>query len=202
MKIGIILHDYDRSTNFNNYDYLIGVDKGAYQAFKQGIKLNVAIGDFDSISNDEYEELIRNVSVKKLNPVKDLTDTADALEYAMKMSDDITILGGIEGNRIEHLIANLNLFNKCNSLKIINKYSKIYLLDKSCKIFDNEYKFISFYWYEGDPIIDLNGFKYELNNYLLKPYDSLCISNEINGNANIFVKNGKILVIETKNDKI
>lgn len=201
MKIGLILFDYDENTNLEVYDYLIGVDKGAYNAFKDGIKLDYAIGDFDSITLNQLTELSQSIKIKKLNPIKDLTDTEEALDYAMSLSNDITILGGIDGNRIEHLIANLNLFNKCNHLQIINKYSKIFILDKSYTIKDDEYKFYSFFWYEGSPCISLKGFKYELNNYLLAPHDSLCISNEIIDNGSIDIKNGKILVIQTKNDQ-
>ena len=36
---------------------VVGIDKGAYLAYKAGIKLDYAVGDFDSISAQELEDL-------------------------------------------------------------------------------------------------------------------------------------------------
>ena len=45
----IIGHDIDfEAFNFKN-KYVIGIDEGAYLALKAGVKLDMAIGDFDSI---------------------------------------------------------------------------------------------------------------------------------------------------------
>ena len=36
---------------------MIGIDEGAYLALKAGVKLDVAIGDFDSIDQDNWNIL-------------------------------------------------------------------------------------------------------------------------------------------------
>ena len=89
--------------NLNNFDFnnkcVIGVDKGALYALKCGIKLDYAVGDFDSIDKTDLGLINDWTTVIKLNPVKDDTDTY----YAIKMLKDyskITILVGIEGKEL------------------------------------------------------------------------------------------------------
>ena len=77
----------------------------------------------------------------------------------------------------------------------------MYLICKDKTITKTNYKYISFFALE-DSIISLSGFKYNIDNYSLKLYNPLAISNEIiSSDARIKVK-GKILCIESKNDNI
>lgn len=182
MKIGIVIEDY----NLDDYDFLIGVEKGA--CFKE---VDIAIGDFDSIDKNKVNA--RNTITYPAE--KDYTDTYLAVLEALKYSNDITIIGGIQGNRIEHLIANINILIKYPFIKMIDKNSTIYVLEKKEELkFCDSY--FSFYAIE-DSIISLKGFKYNLNSYELKRFDSLCISNELLSDGLIDLK-GKILVIKTK----
>jgi len=51
-------------------------------------------------------------------------------------------------------------------------------------------------------ILSLDGFKYNLNEYRLLPYDPLCISNEIVESAGyVHVHEGKVLVVISKKQK-
>ena len=55
------------------------------------------VGDFDSAGETEYEYFQKNtdVPIKRLNPVKDYTDTDVALRLALELgAEEITILGG------------------------------------------------------------------------------------------------------------
>ena len=40
--------------------YVIGVDKGALYCLKNHIKMDLAVGDFDSVNNSEYELIKEN----------------------------------------------------------------------------------------------------------------------------------------------
>ena len=130
MKIGLIMQDFKFNINLNDFDFLIGVDRGALIAYQNNIYVNLAIGDFDSVTKDELILIQEKSKVIKLNPIKDLTDTAEALKYAFKLSNDVTMLGGIEGKRIEHFIANLCLFKEYPLLKIENENSLIFCIKK------------------------------------------------------------------------
>lgn len=180
-----------------NNSFIVGADRGALNAINNGITPDISIGDFDSVSNQEFE-IIKKHSKKiiKLNPIKDETDTFEAIEL-VKNYDEIIILGGISGNRIEHFYANLLLFNKYPNLKIIDDNSLIYTISNSI-IPTNEYKFISIFSLDDNTNITLEGFKYNLLNYNLKINDPLCISNEIISNPKITINKGKILIIHSR----
>lgn len=192
-----------QNSTLNKYDlkdsYLVGVDKGALILAQNKIKMDLAVGDFDSIGNSDLS-LIKNYSkdIKVLNPVKDDTDTRHAVELLYDKFDEILIIGGIQGKRIEHLIANINLLYLYPKLKFIDDFTEIEVLikDKNYKL--DQYKYISFFALK-ESIISLNGFKYNLDNYKLKPYDSLCISNEIKDNATIKIS-GMVLSIKSLED--
>ena len=100
MRAVIILGNIE---NINNdvleNSYIIGVDKGAYLAYKRNIRLDIAIGDFDSIKEVEYNELFNYTKIIKLNSIKDSTDTNEAIKLC-KDYNEIIILGGIKGKRI------------------------------------------------------------------------------------------------------
>lgn len=202
MKVLIFL---GQNVNINQYDlgnsYLIGVDKGASILASNFIKMDLAIGDFDSLAPDDFDKIsLYADNIIRLNPIKDDTDTEAALNEALKISNDITIIGGIQGSRIEHMIANICLIKKYPFVSMIDDNSYIFTLNSDYNMNPDEYKFVSIFPLENS-IISLNGFKYNLKKYKLNLYDSLGISNEINAyDAKISVHKGQILVIKTKND--
>ena len=179
-------------------DFIIGVERGALDAINNNIKLNVAVGDFDSVSNIEYLLIEKKFKTIKLPIKKDLTDLA----YAISLSEtnDIIILGGIEGRRVEHLFANINLLINNVNIELRDEYSIIKCLTPgNYQFFKDEYKFISFFAIEDINNISLDGFLYNLENYNLKKYDSLCISNEII-EGKLSFDSGLLLVIKSKKD--
>jgi thiamine pyrophosphokinase len=200
LKAAIILKNaYLNNFNKNDYDIVIGADRGAYFAISNNINPDISIGDFDSVNDSEFELIKKNSKkIIKLNPIKDESDTHEAIEL-VKDYEKIIIFGGIKGKRIEHLFANIiDLINYPN-LSMIDEDSLIETVnDNNYKVKDN-YKFVSLYAIE-ESIIDLNGFKYELNNYLLKRNDPLCLSNEIINNPKINLKKGKLLIIYSHGD--
>jgi len=191
--------------NLASYDFsngvVVGIDKGALIAYKKGIKLDYAIGDFDSISADELKELSNYTNIIKLNPIKDVTDT----EYAVMMFkdyDEIYLLGGIGGNRIDHFYANLKLFYKYPNLHLTDDYTHILQCDMNKTFFKDEYTYYSFFALEEVHDLCLEGFKYPLNNYSLSCDSSLGVSNEISSNeAKVTFSKGRLLLIKTKKEE-
>ncbi len=190
---------------FNKEDfynsYVIGVDKGALYCLNNDIKMDLAVGDFDSIKEDELEAIKKITKIVKLNPIKDDTDTEHALNI-VKNYDEIVILGGIKGNRIEHFISMLIYLKKYPNLVIKDDNSIIFRADKDIILKKDNYKFISLFSFDNNTIISLYGFKYNLNNYNLKENDPLGVSNEIVLDEAKIKLNGKIIIFKTKDDNI
>lgn len=175
-------------------DYIIAVDGALNTLNKRKIKVDLAIGDFDSLKNKKKTNDYQKIILKK---EKDTTDTYEAIKYAYTLSNDVILIGGIQGPRIEHFIANLTLLDQYNNLVIIDQNSKISLLKLGNHIVTKG-GFINFFAKE-DSVISLMGFKYPLTNYHLKRFDPLAISNEIIGAyGEVKIIKGEVIIIETK----
>ena len=87
----------------------IGVDRGAVRLLELGIKPHIALGDFDSVSKDEFEWIKKEVKdVRRFKAEKDATDTEIAVEAAFTefVPEKVTIYGAT-GGRLDHLLNNL-----------------------------------------------------------------------------------------------
>ncbi|MBU1141073.1 MAG: thiamine diphosphokinase [Firmicutes bacterium] len=176
-------------------DYIIAVDQAVTSLYKQRIKIDLAVGDFDSLTN---HSMLMNLNVVRLNPVKDVTDTHQALIEATKVNpDELYLIGGIGGERIEHFMVHTMFFSEFPKMIIKDENSTLFLLEKGMHEFANQ----EFNTLIGYPkaIISLDGFKYNLNEYQLLPNDPLCISNEIiEEKGYVRVHQGKVLMIISK----
>jgi|SRR5690625_2252505 len=182
--------------NIKDNDYVIVVDGAFDNVLKQRIKIDLIIGDMDSIKNVKR---LKGYEVIKLNPMKDDTDTKKALEKAYEISNDVILIGGIQGNRIEHFLGNIMSFHNHPNLLMIDQNSKIYLLNKSKHIIKKG-NYINIFSYP-ECSLSLKGFVYNLNNYTLKPFDQLIISNEVKDKfGEIEIHSGSAIIIETKKD--
>lgn len=91
------------------FDYFVGIDRGSLYIVKQAWPLDLAIGDFDSLTQDE-QQLIQTKAKEliRAQAEKDDTDTQLALALTIKKIPNakITIIGAT-GGRIDHFLANL-----------------------------------------------------------------------------------------------
>lgn len=87
----------------------IGVDRGTIHLMAKGIVPDIAVGDFDSLSEPERVELKQQIAkVVSSHPEKDDTDTELAMEIAVNNFPDCSYeLIGATGGRIDHLLSNL-----------------------------------------------------------------------------------------------
>lgn len=186
-------------------DCTIGVDLGAYRVVEQNETLDIAFGDFDSISTDQFVRILNSCAkILKYDENKDKTDTELALAHAITQKPKVINLFGATGRRIDHFLSVLNFYRLTIDhnikLNIIDSYNKIYLLKPGFHvILKSEYKYISFFSY-NENVSDLStkGLKYDLSNYLLNNHDSLCVSNEfIEESAEISFTKGYLLIVES-----
>lgn len=189
--------NYDIKTLYNKdeYEYIIGVDQGCKQLLDANIKIDLALGDFDSSAKQDIQKIV-DKSKKTIvhNKIKDYTDTFNAVKEALLLDhDEVIIYGGI-GNRFDHTFANVNLL-KLGNIKIVNDESMLYMLDPGEYKIDNTYNYISFFAIEDVSGLSLSGFKYPLDDILLNVDNPLCISNE--GSGVVRFNTGLLLVVQT-----
>ncbi len=176
-------------------DFVIAVDQAIPFILKQDIKIDFAIGDFDSLKD---HQLLNDIKHQALPSVKDHTDTYEALAYAYDLNsiDQVYLIGGLGGERFEHSYAHLLLLQTFKGLILIDDKSTIQLLKKG--IYKTGFKgFVSIFAVKSS-IISLKGFKYPLDHYTMQPIDVLGISNEISQKeATIEIHKGQIMFILT-----
>lgn len=186
---------------FKENAYIIGIDRGSYLLAKEEVPFDEAIGDFDSVSKEEFS-LIKEKSphITMLDPMKDESDTAFALKKYVSKAKQIVILGGIQGKRVEHFLANLFLLRKADNVVMEDDYSKAYIVKSPHNpiVFEDKDCYYSFFPIERS-VLSLQGFVYPLIDRELWPFDPLGLSNEIASKRGVFtLKEGEVLLFQTK----
>src|SRR5690348_6020387 len=102
-------------------DLIIAADCGAIDALQMAKDLHVVLGDFDSLNTQTQKQLKeKNIECISYNSNKDETDTELAVTYAIKKgATRISILGGTEGSRIDHVLGNIFLSSSSLKCKIV-----------------------------------------------------------------------------------
>lgn len=175
----------------------IGVDNGLIHLLNQNITPIKVIGDMDSLSN---HELLKNYECIKYPAVKDDTDTALALSYAIKEGYTHIDLYGVTKNRLDHFFAVIALLKRYRhiDINIYDEYNKIKILKKGKhKVYKDHYKYFSLFSFE-DTIISLSHCLYQLDCYCLKDDNPLCTSNQMLEDYAIIETDKDILFIQSK----
>ena len=94
-----------------DFDLFIGVDRGSLFLIEQGICPDLAVGDFDSVSEKELALICsQSKEVLQAQPEKDDTDLELAVKavFARSPQAQVTIFGAF-GGRLDHTLANIFL---------------------------------------------------------------------------------------------
>ena len=92
------------------FDLFIGVDRGSLFLIEQGICPDLAVGDFDSVSEKELALICsQSKEVLQAQPEKDDTDLELAVKavFARYPQAQVTIFGAF-GGRLDHTLANIS----------------------------------------------------------------------------------------------
>lgn len=187
-------------------DILVGVDRGAHFLIEHGKQIDIAIGDFDSVSDKEKEQIKDNAKeFITCDPImKDETDTEMAFSYALKKLPEEILLFGAIGTRMDHSLANIHLLVKTEGKgipsRIIDEYNEIQLTNDKLTVYKDHFDQISLLPLSMKVTgITLTGFRYPLTDATLEMGHSLGISNVLEKEkGTIEVVNGRLLVIKSR----
>lgn len=190
-EIDVNLTDY-----LNHDDFVIAVDGGLDHLLAVGLTPDILIGDLDSISTTNY-----NGQQVVYDSVKDDTDFVCAIKYAKANypNTEIRVFGFASLNRLDHVLANLSVIQP--GMTFISDNQTIQLLSEEFIAEQDEYQYYSFISMSTVNQFSLTGFKYPLTNYQLRPFDPLCVSNELIANSGkIEISNDCVIMIKSKNN--
>lgn len=183
-------------------DLKIAADGGYKNAMRFVNRVDIILGDFDSI--DEYKA-DEDTEIIKVPAEKDFTDTQMAVETAItRGADEIVIIGGLSG-RLDHTLSNISiledLWKRRIHALITDGNNRIRFIDStSTLIAKSGYKYLSILLAsEKAKGVSAEGCKYPLKNAKLQRNVQYAVSNEIDGNcALISVRKGSIYIVESK----
>lgn len=167
----------------------IGADRGTLQLLDAGIVPLAAVGDFDSVSEEEMKRIeATGCFIEKRPPEKDETDTELALNLAYSWNPERIILTGVTGGRLDHMFSSVQLLVrkageiKSTQLILANRQNELTLLQKGTHIFkkNDRFPYLSFYsMTETVRDLTLTGVKYEVFSEDIHLGDTRFTSNEI-----------------------
>jgi len=175
-------------------EILIGVDKGAVHAVEYGLTLDYVLGDFDSISDREFDMLKNHAkNIERFKVRKDKTDSDLAITKALSIDEDAKIIlyGGI-GSRLDHTYGNLLMLRRGN-ITMVTDNQKARVLKPGAHTIAHGYEYLSFFAIGDVKNLSLKGFSFELDGYELSETDPLCISNK--GDGTVRFDEGRLLMI-------
>lgn len=181
-------------------EYILCADSGYESAVKEGLEVDMVIGDLDSLSANNLAKIKNgDINFYKWDKEDDLSDTELAINFFKNQGfTSIDIINAL-GSRLDHSLVNIMTLLKYEGLinSIKNPYAEIKLLDKET-IYDKAC-IVSIVPLLGfDVIVDISGFQYGTKDTKIEYATSTGISNRlIKDKGTIYLKEGKALLIKT-----
>lgn len=182
-------------------DYVIAADAGFKALERCHIRIDMAVGDFDTL-----DFVPEHPNVVVLEREKDTTDTQSAVREGVKMGyKNFHIYGGT-GGRADHTIANMQLLaelSQCGMRGLLfgKDYVMTALTGGTIEFPETASGYVSVFSHscktEG---VYLRGLKYELADAVLTNTNPLGVSNEFTGKkSSISAADGTLLIVLPKN---
>jgi len=203
---GGIINEYEKIKKYiDEAELVLCVDSGARHCRMLNVVPDFLIGDFDSISKEDFEALSEaGAEIVRYPAEKDMTDTELAVQIAHERgSSRITLLGAI-GSRLDHSLSNVFMLKKMADLNIegmiVSEHNEVMLINKSITLKKEEGAFISLLPLGGDAKgVTTKGLYYPLTDATLEVGSSWGISNLfVEDTATVTVKEGCLLVIKSR----
>lgn len=196
-----------RSQVPEDFDLYVGIDRACLWLLDQGLPLDLAIGDFDSVTAEELKQIRQQASRLIQAPIqKDDTDTELAVKTVLRQypQAQLTIYGAF-GGRLDHALSNIFLPSDpeiapfMGQISLVDEQNVIsYLPAGRHQIFPVERMAYVSFMTEATAPLTITGAKYELTpgNYFQKKIYS---SNEFSHQAiEVSLDEGYLIVIQSK----
>lgn len=185
-------------------DLIAAADGGLHNALSAGVKPHIVIGDMDSVSPSELDDVVKaKGQILRFPKEKDETDLELAIRYVLeKQATEIIVIGAL-GGRLDQMLGNLSLLTGVPSgvdIRLDDGKEEVRLVDPPIVITGKPGDVISLIpWGAAVTGIWTEGLRFPLRNETLLPNKSRGISNEMMDlKASINFSEGKLIVIHTR----
>ena len=175
----VVVAGGDSSLLPKNQDIYLGVDGGCLKLLEQGLPLDIAVGDFDSISEVDFRKIQAQAKqVVQSVPEKNDTDLELALKTVFEDYPDaaVTVYGAF-GGRLDHFLSNIflptdpDLAPYMEQIQLVDGQNRLIYRPAGCHEIqpDPAMSYVGF-MPVGQGHLEITGAKYPLHqeNYFLK----------------------------------
>ncbi len=184
---------------------IISADSGAHHCRALGIVPDLLVGDFDSVSSDDFCALEKaGAKAVRFPAEKDMTDSELAVEIAIDRGCSRIILLGAIGSRLDHSVSNLFLLKKLHDANvdgiIADEKNEVRLISDYITLRREDDVFVTLLPINGTATgVTTRGLYYPLDNAVLAAGSSRGVSNRFSEEeAYVEVKNGCLLVVVSR----
>lgn len=184
---------------------VIGVDRGAYWLLEHDIVPDVAIGDFDSVTEKEFQRIQKKVKkTVRHSPTKDATDLELAVEYAVTLKPKEVAIFGAIGTRFDHSFAGIQVLLKLSSHNIygyiVDNFNEISIVRRKLELKPSKvFRYVSVFPFTDTATVTLIGFRYNVLKHKFIRGSTLGVSNEIIAPiAHIIVHKGTVICMRSR----
>ena len=182
-------------------DRVIAADSGVDQAHRLGLVVDVAVGDFDSVSSDGLARARAEGATIERHPAeKAETDMVIALDVALRLGCRDVLVAGGDGGRLDHLIANVLVLasERFAALRLTvlgSGGSRLHVVRSDTAIDGTRGEYVSLLPVHGAAIgVRTTGLRYPLDGDRLDPGSSRGVSNELVATTATVTVDGGVLV--------
>jgi len=175
-------------------DFLIAADGGLEHLLRWGLRADLAIGDFDSLETPP-----EGVTSEIYSRAKDDTDLALALDRAIALGYRHIVVTGAWGGRPDHCVGNIQLLVRAARRGVFARmlcdgfFAAAIVGGNALCLKGNGT--VSVFAYGGTANgVSIRGLEYPLENASLLDDTPLGVSNTLNGEGEITLANGTLLV--------
>ncbi len=189
--------DFNTDIKPDETDFVIAADGGFDSLTRHGIRVDLLIGDMDSIKSD-----FSGVDILRFNEKKDETDILLAFLEGRRRGYKSFRIYGATGGRQDHTFANYCLLfyikeQGCDAAIYAPEGVAVAMKNEEREFFGKSGSYISVFAFGAEASgVSIRGLEYELENAVLSPSYPLGVSNKFKDTpAKISVENGTLLVI-------
>lgn len=186
-------------------DYILCADGGTHHALALGLIPDLVIGDMDSVTADEFQELKRSgVHIELFPRDKDETDLELAIRHALGEKPHSILIIAALGGRLDQTLGNISLLSdpglSAVDCRLDDGLEEVLFCRDRCEVRGGDGDLVSLIPWRGAVTgIHTEGLKWPLRGEILYPEKTRGISNEMTAdNAGIGISSGLLLVIHRR----
>lgn len=180
------------------FDYVIAADSGLHAALRLGLRVDLVVGDLDSVDHALLER--SDAEVDRHPTAKDQTDIVLALDRARDLGAGAAVVVSGGGGRLDHALANLLVLA---APRYAHMRVSAHIGDAAVAVVRDRWEtrapagtVVSLFAVDGPARVTTEGLRYPLHDEVLAPLSSRGVSNEFAGGpAVVRVSDGTVLMI-------